>query len=388
MSDLGTIELLLRHLAESLEPLADELNPALLQDIGIGIPAAWAPQIDSDFTHVSSAAKTLPPATQELITAAAGGDAVTIIARSAALGIRIAQVAVTAQQLADHIKAAANTDGTLTPQQKQHFNDQLASLFMRLAELTAVRNLEKRLPQLAAILDLLGMFTSTPMPGIPGDPTAPPYIRRGLGTRERRRSLQGPEEVCQGPVWLGQCRPSTAASSSLRIRKFLLTYQLPAQIIEPGGSQPPILEVAVHRNAGQQVGHPARPRVRASAAGDYRGGSGLAARRTLVAAREVPGDLRCRRQGLIEQDDFTSAAHAARSTSPLALFWSGSAPAARCRSSACRVGRGSRSQRSPADWRSTRNSNTARNGGCLAGALDRARQAEARSSRCREATAS
>ena len=54
---LGTIEQLLRHLSEALQPLADELSPALLQDVGIGIPAAWSAQLDSEFAHVSSAAR-------------------------------------------------------------------------------------------------------------------------------------------------------------------------------------------------------------------------------------------------------------------------------------------------------------------------------------------
>ncbi len=40
----GTIEQLLTQLANALAPLADELSPALLQDLGIGIPAAWSAQ--------------------------------------------------------------------------------------------------------------------------------------------------------------------------------------------------------------------------------------------------------------------------------------------------------------------------------------------------------
>jgi hypothetical protein len=241
---LGTIEQLLRHLAESLEPLGDELTPALLLDIGVGIPAAWAPQVDSDFTHVSSAAKTLSPATQDLVTAAGGGDAVTIIAKSAVLGVRIAQVAVTAKQLADHIKAAANADGTLTAQQKQHFNDRLASLFLRLAELTAVSNLEKRLPQLAGILDLLGMFSSTSMPGTPGDATAPPYIKRELGLGNVVDLFKDPKKFAMDQYGWGNGN-FDGRELFVRLRKFLRSYELPAEIIEPGGSQPPILESLV-----------------------------------------------------------------------------------------------------------------------------------------------
>jgi hypothetical protein len=238
---LGTIEQLLRHLAESLEPLADELTPALLQDVGIGIPAAWSGQVDSDFTHVSSAARALPAATQDLIAAAAGGNAVNIIARSAALGLRIAQIAVTAKQLADTIKAAAAGDGTLTAAQKQHFNDSLATFFTRLTELMAVRTLERKLPQLAAILDLLGMFSSTPMPGIDGDPTAPPHLRRGLGLNRVVKLFQDPKQYARDLYGWGDAAFDGRELLS-KIQKFLQSYDLPAELIEPGGTQPPILE--------------------------------------------------------------------------------------------------------------------------------------------------
>ena len=182
MSDqLGTIEQLLRHLAEALEPLADELTPALLQDVGIGIPAAWNAQVAGDFAHVSSAAGVVARSDAGSDHRGDGWQRRQHHRKSAALGVRIAQVAATASQLADTIKQAANADGTLTPAQKTHFNNSVNDLFARVAELLAVRTLEQKLPQLAAILDLLGMFTSTALPGVSGDPTAPPHIRRGFG---------------------------------------------------------------------------------------------------------------------------------------------------------------------------------------------------------------
>jgi hypothetical protein len=238
---LGTLELLLRHLAESLKPLADELTPALLQDVGIGIPAAWSAQVDSGFTHVSSAARELPAATQDLITAATGGNAVNIIAKSVALGVRIAQVAATATQLADTIRSAANGDALLTPGQKQHFSDSVDDLFMRLSELMAVRTLENRLPQLAGILDLLGLFSNTPMPGADSDFTAPPHIRRGLGLNNVVKLFKDPKQYARELYGWGD--PAFDGRALLiKARKFLRTYQLPAEIIEPGGGQPPILE--------------------------------------------------------------------------------------------------------------------------------------------------
>ena len=237
----GTIEQLLRHLSEALQPLADELSPALLQDIGIGIPAAWSAQVDSEFAHVSSAAQALPAVTTALINASASGNAVTIIARSAELGVRIAELAATSIQLADTIRQAANADGTLSAAQKLHFNDRLDNFFLRLGELMAVRMLEKRLPQFAAILDLGGVFSSTVMPGTPGDPTAPPHIRRGLDLARIPKLFQEPTALANELYGWGDAS-FDGRGLFVKLRRFLRSYELPAEILEPGPGQPPILE--------------------------------------------------------------------------------------------------------------------------------------------------
>ena len=238
---LGTIEQLLRHLSEALQPLADELSPALLQDVGIGIPEAWNAQLESEFAHVSSAARALTPATQALISAAAGGSAVTIIARSAALGIRIGELAATAIQLGATIRQAANSDGTLSPAQQAHFNSSVDQLFARLTELMAVRTLERQLPQLAAILDLAGIFSKTVLPGVPGDPTAPPHIRRGLALDRIVQLFEEPAELARELYGWGE--PTfDGRALLLKLQAFLISYQLPAVIIDPGGGQPPLLE--------------------------------------------------------------------------------------------------------------------------------------------------
>lgn len=139
----GTIEQLLTQLANTLSPLADELSPALLQDLGIGIPAAWTGQVAAAMTHVSSAARALSPAVQDLAAASTGGSAPAIIAKSAVLGARTAELAASASQLGAVLTQAANADGTLSAAQKAHFTASLNNFFGRLVELMALRTLEK-----------------------------------------------------------------------------------------------------------------------------------------------------------------------------------------------------------------------------------------------------
>lgn len=236
----GTIEQLLSQLADVLSPLADELTPALLQDVGIGIPPAWAGQIDSAMAHVASAAGALAPAAQDLATASTTGNAVTIIAKSAALGVRIGQLAVAAKQLSDTVGQAATADASLTPAQKAHFTASLDHLFARLTELMALRTLEKKLPQLAALLDVTGIATSNISPGVSGDFTAPPHVRRGFDLQRLVQLFQDPMGLARDLYQWGD--PGfDGRAFFVRLERYLRSYEIPAFILQPTG-QPPILE--------------------------------------------------------------------------------------------------------------------------------------------------
>ena len=236
----GTIERLLSQLAGALSPLADELTPALLQDLGIGIPAAWSGQISSSVTHVSSAARALTPAAQDLATASASGNAITIIAKGAALGVRIAELAAASKQLGDTIGQAATADGSLTPAQKAHFTASVDKLFARLTELMALRTLEKKLPQLAALLDVTGIATSTITQGTPGDFTSPPHVRRAFDLNHLVKLFQDPAGLTRELYQWGD--PAFDGRAFLtRLERYLRSYEIPAFILQPPG-QPPILE--------------------------------------------------------------------------------------------------------------------------------------------------
>jgi Family of unknown function (DUF6603) len=236
----GTIEQLLTHLANALAPFADELSPALLQDLGIGIPAAWNAQVQSSLRHVSSAARALPPAVQDLAAASSGGNAAAIIAKSVVLGVRIAEFAASANQLGVTLTQAANTDGALTVAQKARFTASLTNFFGRLAELAALRTLEKELPQLAALLDLTGIATSTVTPGVPGDFTAPPHVRRGFDLNKIVDLFKDPSELARDLYQWGD--PGFDGRAILiKLQRYLQFYELPAMLIEAPG-QPPILE--------------------------------------------------------------------------------------------------------------------------------------------------
>ncbi len=236
----GTIEQLLTQLANSLAPLADELSPALLQDLGIGIPSAWSAQVAAAMTHVSSAARALPSAVQDLAAASTGGSAPAIIAKGAVLGARIAELAAGANQLGAVLTQTANADGALSAAQKARFAASLDNFFGRLVELTALRTLEKKLPQLAALLDLTGIATSTITPGVPGDFTAPPHVHRGFALSRLVDLFDHPATLARDLYQWGD--PAFDGRALLtKLARYLQFYELPAMLIEAPG-QPPILE--------------------------------------------------------------------------------------------------------------------------------------------------
>jgi hypothetical protein len=236
----GTIEQLLGTLSDLLEPLADELTPTLLQDVGIGIPAAWDGQLRGAFEHVASAARALPDAASNLATATAGGNAASIIAASLVLGGRIAELAATSVLLGDAITAAANADPSLTAAQKAEFAARTADFFARITELMALKLLEKQLPQLGRTLNLTGILTSTVEPGVPGDFTAPPHIRRRMRLDRVVQLFQDPNAYVRELYGWGH--PAFDGRALLeRVRDFLIAYEVPAVLLEPPG-QPPILE--------------------------------------------------------------------------------------------------------------------------------------------------
>jgi hypothetical protein len=236
----GTIERLLTQLANTLAPLADELSPALLQDLGIGIPAAWNAQIQASLTHVSSAARALPPAVQDLASASSGGSAPAIIAKSVVLAARIAEFAASANQLGVALTQAANADVTLTAAQKARFTTSLNNFFSRLAELTVLRTLEKKLPQMAALLDMTGIATSTISPGVPGDFTAPPHVHRGFDLNKLVDLFKNPSKLA-GDLYKWGDPAFDGRAILVKLERYLQFYELPAMLIEAPG-QPPILE--------------------------------------------------------------------------------------------------------------------------------------------------
>jgi hypothetical protein len=241
MSDnAGTLERVLRRLAEALEPLGEEIGPALINELGLGMPAAWQTQLNSSFQAVRSAAQALPGALDQLGQAITSGNTGEIIAKGVLLGQKIAEITLSVAATASQLIQLAQADGTLNPAQKANVQQFADRFFPRLAETLIIRLLETKLPQLAATLNLLGIAEKTRQTGDPADLTAPPYPRRELRLDRIARIFKEPASYARDLVDFGA--PGFDGSKLLpRVKQFLEGLGFPAHLI-PAGPQPPILE--------------------------------------------------------------------------------------------------------------------------------------------------
>lgn len=239
-NNAGTLELVLRRFAEALQPLSEEISPGFLTDLGLGIPPAQqnSGQLNSALQSVRSSTQALPGAVQQLSQAITAGGTGDIIAKGVLLGEKIAEVIVSVVHTSDAIKQVAA--GLPGPQQAafQAFADQFVP---RLAETLIIRLLDDKLPQLAAILDMLGFAEKTTVNAGSTDPTAPPYIRKSLHLDRVVTLFKEPAKFAEDLYDWGK---SSFDGSKLlpRIQVFAESLGLPATIIE-AGPQPPILEV-------------------------------------------------------------------------------------------------------------------------------------------------
>ncbi|MGI9551253.1 MAG: hypothetical protein ACR2MT_08645, partial [Aurantibacter sp.] len=94
MPNAGTLEMLLKHLSEAIQPLSEELSSGFIHDLGAGFPSAWHndAQLTGAINSVRSVGGALPEATGNLEQAINNGDALQIIAKGVVLGEKIYSV--------------------------------------------------------------------------------------------------------------------------------------------------------------------------------------------------------------------------------------------------------------------------------------------------------
>jgi hypothetical protein len=243
MSNAGTFELVLKYLAEALVPLAEELSPGFLHEMGVGMPASWHTngQLIGAMNNVQSVSSSLSLATTELQQAIDGGDALQIIAKGVVLGERVSTVIQSAIQLGETVNQLAQGDASLSAAQKAHFQNFFDRFIPRILESMAVRLLEEKVPKFYSVLDFMGFAEKNLINEDSEDFTQPPYLERRLELSRLVDLFNSPASYLQDLTDLGT--PAFDGRKLFeRIEKITRPLDFPTQIIDIGG-QPPIFEM-------------------------------------------------------------------------------------------------------------------------------------------------
>jgi hypothetical protein len=256
MNTAGTFELLLRRLAEALQPLAEELSAGFLHSLGAGIPTPWQSnaQLVGAMQSTRSAAGALPNATNALSAAVAGGDPFEIVAKGIALSSKIAEFITAASQLGQVIGQLAQSDVGLTPQQKTYLQDFAGQFIPRFLETMTVRLLEEKLPDFFAALELVGFAEKNLIVAGSAGAVSPPHLSRSLYLDRLVDLFDSPLEYLEKLTAWGKASFDGSLIYT-RLKKLAEALDIPAEIITPAG-QPPIFEAFL---VGLQVNNAFNP---------------------------------------------------------------------------------------------------------------------------------
>ena len=115
----GTFEIVALEFSKALTPIArrmrDERAMVLLAELGLELPhTGMSPALENAFRTAVTAAEALPPATQDLIAAIDGGDALEIVGKGVVVIGRVLELTVSFKTIADELGAIGPIPG-LTP---------------------------------------------------------------------------------------------------------------------------------------------------------------------------------------------------------------------------------------------------------------------------------
>ena len=245
----GTLELLARELGSMLRVLGDRLDEDgitdLLGDLGLLLPASVAAQgaLNNAVSGAQTAVGDLGPALTDLETAINGDDEAAVVAAGVAVVTAIRAVIDAVDGLRDGLEAAA-TSAPLTPAERATITTFATELPRRLVDLLVVDNLDARLPDVLAAVDLVGLVDRTVVGGAPGDALQAPHVRRTLHLERFGDLVNNPAAYLAGIYGWGA--PTFDGAALLTKLHAYITDGLDraAVLLTPPGL-PPVLEAYV-----------------------------------------------------------------------------------------------------------------------------------------------
>jgi hypothetical protein len=236
-SDPGTLELIASQVGLALAPLEARLTPTtiipFLSELGLQFPPALLAQ--STFMQAvnsgSAAAGALPAQLAKLAADITAGDDAAIVQDGITLVNQIKTIITALETMGTELKNAAGALG-IDPGTVTTFAETLAT---NLLSYLLITYLEKVEPGYVGVANLLGIVNYVPQPGVPGDPTHPPYVQRQLSLSNLQMLLTNPVSLMEtiygwgSPTFDGtQMMPRLGTSCTL--------LGLPALVVTPPGN--------------------------------------------------------------------------------------------------------------------------------------------------------
>jgi hypothetical protein len=179
----GSLETIALELAKAFDPLADRLSGGEILDLCAELGLQFPPALQSQNAFVTSlttagtAIANLAPLVEQLITAIENGDDAAIAGTAVKILDAFHSLFPALDTIGTQLHSLSGSLPGMNAGDVTAFADQLAG---RLFEYVGVTYLEGYHPILLRFLTLAGLVELNDKPGVPGDPTKPPYTERRL----------------------------------------------------------------------------------------------------------------------------------------------------------------------------------------------------------------
>lgn len=253
MAKPGTLENIALMLGQSLQPLADELQPgralAFLSQLGLSLPqSVLTPQLRSALGSGATAAAELPTLIGDLITAIEDdAEALEIAAKAAPLVAKLIAVIEAFTTIADEL-SSVNVPGLAAGV----LSTFVSELPVRLLEFLFVANLRLRQPTFASVLELIGIIDIQRENEGSSDPFRPQIDRMRLRLDRIGTFFKSPEQLAGDVYGWGQSGPAFKSTLLLnRLYDLLTGVGLPVAygVVESPPPDRPSIEFLIARIA-------------------------------------------------------------------------------------------------------------------------------------------
>jgi hypothetical protein len=192
----GTLEVIALELAKALQPLADRLSGGeivdLFSELGLQFPPALQSQTAfvGALTTAGTSVANLAPLIAQLTTAIENGDDATIVTTAVKVVEALRTLLPALDTIGTQLQGLAGSLPGMNPADVTAFAGQIAE---KLLEYVTVSYLEGYHPILLRFCSLTGVVELIDDPGVPADPTKPPFTQRRLRLDRIGDLLSGPD---------------------------------------------------------------------------------------------------------------------------------------------------------------------------------------------------